>query len=337
MSRAALSLAQWRLGLAALLVVTLIWGSTFAIIKETVAGLHPGSLILGRFGLAALLLAPLFGRHAIGWPIWRAGLLLGFLNLLGYTSQAIGLRHTSASRSGFITALSVVLVPLLAGLAGRRIRWTVYLAAMLALLGVGLLGGDGPAPNRGDAWTLVTAFSYALYVLQLERAVRRHDTRGLTLTQLGGVLPFALPWALLEAGVDASRAGDATGVRVTSFTSGLLEHWQQAPFASWLGLIYLALAATALTTLLQTYGQRRVAAPEAAIIYTGEPLWAALFAAAMLGERMGARGWAGAGLILVATLVGTLPGRRRSKALVGLAPPDQGAAGSSEVTPSKSA
>ena len=303
---------QRTLGILALFGLTAVWGTTFVVIKGAVATLLPGSLILARFGLAGLALLPIFGRHARSPGAWRAGLELGGLSWLGYTTQAIGMTSTSASRSAFITSLSVMLVPALAGLAGRRVARRVYAAAALALLGVGLLSWDGLAPGRGELWTLACALTYAVYVLRLETAARSLDTRALVLTQIWGVLPFALIWSAFEA-----RQAGAGQVQAASFAArsglplplaelaaGLPAHWLAVPGETWLAVAYLALAATALATSLQTYGQRRVGAPEAALIYTSEPVWAALLAGLVLGERLGGRGWLGAGLILVATVFG---------------------------------
>lgn len=297
------------------------------------ATLLPGSLILARFGLAGLALLPIFGRHARSPGAWRAGFELGALSWLGYTTQAIGLTSTTASRSAFITSLSVMLVPALAGLAGRRVSRRVYAAAALALLGVGLLSWDGLSPGRGELWTLACALTYAVYVLRLETAALRLDTRALVLTQIWGVLPFALIWSAFEArqaGVGRGMAADLAArsglpLPLAELLAGLPAHWLAVPGAAWLAVAYLALAATALATSLQTYGQRRVAAPEAALIYTSEPVWAAVLAAPILGERLGGRGWLGAGMILAATLYGQRrPARRDAEALAATGDGDDG-------------
>lgn len=316
-------------GILALTVVTLVWGSTFVVIKGAVDSLAPGSLILARFSLAALTLTPLFAFRARGRAVWQAGLELGFYSWLAFTTQAVGLQFTSASRSAFITAVSVVLVPALAIFAGRRPGGRVALAAFLALAGVALLGWDGAPPNRGDAWTLVAALVYAIYVLRLETHAQRLDVRGLSLTQLWGVLPFALAWALWEAGtgsacalgapagVAASNEAMAAGIgsMLAQAPATLAACWALVPVSAWTAVVYLALAATALTTSLQTLGQSRVSAFEAALIYTSEPVWAAIFAGFMLGERFGVGGWIGAGLVLLAMLLGQGGGRKAPAAV----------------------
>lgn len=295
--------AAAREGALLLLAVTLIWGSTFVVIKDTVASLPANSLVLLRFALAGLAFLP-FARP--GRRLWPAGLELGLWLWIGYTSQAAGLAFTTASRSAFITALSVVLVPVLAALAGRRPARRIWLAAGMAWAGVALLVWDGAPPNRGDLLTLVTALSYAIYVLRLEQWAASFPARPLAAAQIWGVLPFALAWAAWQAGGGAGAAADLAAtlelalVRVFELVAGL-------PAATWRSILYLALAATALTTWMQSVGQQRVRAAQAAIIFASEPIWAALFAALWLGETFGARGWLGAALILVAILISQLP------------------------------
>jgi len=324
---------EHRRGVLLLLLVTLIWGSTFVVIKGAVADVPPNGLMVLRFTLAGLVCLPLLrgGRRLSGQGrdhegdereaaapgnaqaaavhrndprsaprLWRGGLALGFWLWAGYASQAVGLLYTTASRSAFITSFSVVLVPVLAGLAGHPVPRAIWGAAGLALVGIGLLSLDGAPPNVGDAWTLVTALAYAIYVLRLEHYATRSPPGPLAVAQLWGVLPFGLA----GAAVALALSGNA----YLGMTAGAIA---AIPPAIWLAVLYLALVATALTTVLQTHGQRRVSAPEAMLIYAAEPVWAALFAYAVLGERLGARGWLGAALVLAATVLSQVRVMRR--------------------------
>jgi len=265
----------YALGLLALNLLTLIWGTTFVVVKGAVAEIPPSLLVLLRFLVAGVFFLPLLLRLPRG--AWGPGLELAFWLLLGYASQAVGLLYTSASRSAFITALNVVLVPLFLSLAGRRVEG-VWLAAFLAFLGVGLLSYDPRQPplNVGDLWTLLTALTYAIYIIRLEVHAKAIPSLPLTAVQVLGTGLFALPWALAE------------GFRLEG--------------VPWGAVLYLGVAATALATWLQTWGQKHVPAPQAAILYTLEPVWATLFAFLVLGERLGAWGFLGASLVILATL-----------------------------------
>ncbi|MER3481445.1 MAG: EamA family transporter [Meiothermus sp.] len=282
-------------GLLYLNLVTLLWGTTFVVVKGTVEVLSPSLVILGRFLVASLCFLP-FTRALLKEDeptrrvLWRAGLELGFWLMAGYATQAVGLQYTSASRSAFITALNVILVPMILGLFGRRIGLPVWLAAVLAVAGVGLLSYDGSPPNVGDLWTVGTALTYAAYVIRLEAYARRLPALGLTTAQVYGTALFALGWVLWEQ------------PKV---------EWGSFP---WLAILYLGVLATALTTLLQTLGQGKVSAPEAAIIYALEPVWASVFAFLLLGERLGGQGLVGAGLVVSAILIDSLQHYWRSRA-----------------------
>ena len=142
---------------------------------------------------------------------------------------------------------------------------------------MGFLSYDPRQPplNVGDLWTLLTALTYALYIVRLEVHAKAFPSLPLTAVQIFGTALLALPWALWE------------GVR-----------WEGIP---WGAVFYLGVVATALTTWLQTWGQRYVPAPQAAILYTMEPVWATLFAFAVLGERLGFLGGLGAFLVVLAT------------------------------------
>lgn len=265
----------YALGLLALNFLTLLWGTTFVVVKGAVGEMAPSLLVFLRFLLSSLFFLP----WALHLPkgVWGPGMELAFWLLLGYASQAVGLLYTSASRSAFITALNVVLVPLVLGLVGRRLG-RVWVAAFLAFLGVGFLSYDPRQPplNVGDLWTLLTALTYALYIVRLEVHAKTFPSLPLTAVQVFGTALLALPWALWE-GVE----------------------WEGVP---WGAVLYLGVVATALTTWLQTWGQRYVPAPQAAILYTMEPVWATLFAFILLGERLGLLGVLGAFLVILATL-----------------------------------
>lgn len=263
-------------GVLALVLVTLLWGSTFVVVKGAIAQIHPAWLCLVRFGISSLCVLPWLKWQ---WLSLRIGLELGFWLILGYGSQSIGLEYTSASRSAFITSLNAVLLPLLLGLLGHPVQRRQWWAVGLAVTGVGLLSHDGSAPNLGDLWTLGTASSYSVYIWRLEHYSHRLSSPALAAAQVWGTTGFAVLWALASPQA--------------------VPNWQGL---DWGSLLYLSTLATALTIWLQSWGQRRVSAVEASILFTLEPLWAALFAFWLLGERFGVPGWLGAGLIVAAML-----------------------------------
>ena len=279
------------LGLLLLVLVTLLWGSTFAVVKELGELLPPAVLIAWRFLIATLALLPalLLSRERAPTPprpLWRDGLILGAWLIAGYGTQTIALQTTGANRAAFFTALSVVLVPLWLTVAQRRpLPWGLWLALPLAVGGLALLSWEWGALVVGDAWALACAVTYAGFIIALERTASRHEALRFTFAQLLVVTALAWMWALIAE------------------PGGL---WP--PAAAWGPLVYLGVAATAVTTLLQTVGQRRVSAAEASLIYALEPVAAALFSFLLIGERIGLRGALGGLLVVVATLLGQRAG-----------------------------
>lgn len=291
-------------GVAVLLLVTAIWGSTFPVVKALTADIPPAELLLLRFGIAGLLALPVLWRR---WPgrIWlRPALEFGLLGWLGYAAQTEGLRFTSSGRSAFITALSVLGVPLLATLLGRRQPRRLWLAVALALAGAWLLVNDGGAPNRGDALTLLTALSYSVYILRLEAWVQRLSAAQLMAAQTLGVLPYAALALWFSSGMAGAEPGASAAAAVggaaglAGWLGGLARGWAAWPMEHWLALGYLGTIGLSLTAALQAIGQARVPGAQAALIFTTEPVWAAGFAWLWLGEVLGPAGLLGAGLIL---------------------------------------
>ncbi|MCU0565436.1 MAG: DMT family transporter [Oculatellaceae cyanobacterium Prado106] len=269
---------SYRWSILLLIVTTLIWGSTFPILKETVTVLSPTVLVSVRFLIAALTLLP-FCRH-FNWKLARDGTLLGVVVYLSYLTQSLGLLTISSNRAAFITSLNVILVPLTGILLGRFVSRQVAIAAGLALAGIGVMSWEGGGLDIGDLWTFGCALSYAVYILLMEKIAPQHPPLALTVFQLMAI-------ALLGT------------------LGALPDLQQQLPLlqAHWPSVLYLGLFATAGTTWTQAIAQRHIPATQTAILYTLEPVFASLFAFWWLGETLGTRGLIGAGMILGAMVL----------------------------------
>jgi drug/metabolite transporter (DMT)-like permease len=277
-------------GLLLLILVTAVWGSTFAVVKQLGEVLPPAVLIAWRFIIgalallpAALLLRPAQPATAPSTPLWRDGLLLGAWLIAGYGTQTVALQTTGANRAAFFTALSVVLVPTWLVLAQRRRMPAALWAALpLAVAGLALLSWEGGQLVVGDLWALACAVTYAGFIVTLEKMARSHAPLPFTLAQVLSVAALALVWAVIA---EPGR---------------LLP-----PPEAWWPLLYLGVVATALTTLLQTVGQRHVSAAEASLVYTLEPVTATAFSFVLIGEQVGLRGLLGGLLVVGATVLST--------------------------------
>ena len=248
-------------------------------IKGALTQAGPYSFMALRFPLAALILWPLLGwripsRHAI-----LPGCLLSLLLGAAFYAQVVGLQYTTPTRSAFITGLSVILVPLLYPvITGKKPgRWPV-IGASIALIGMVLItdpGGGGL--NRGDWITLICAFAYGLYVIVLEVVSKKHDYEDLIVLQFLPLTVVFIPGAMTESAPIEWGRHLIWGLGVTG-------------------------PILALTLYLQSRYQRYTTATRAAVIFTGEPLFAAVFSFLLIGETLKLIQWGGGVLILAGIL-----------------------------------
>ncbi|MBC7684967.1 MAG: DMT family transporter [Bdellovibrionales bacterium] len=292
-------------GIAALLLVTLVWGTTFPAMKALTAHVSPAWIVFTRFAMAALLLSPFLARGARSDV--RAGLLLGILLFFCYVFQVEGLALTSSNRNAFICGLNVLIVPLLGMLSGRPPERRIAVALALAVSGLVSLCWDGGAWQFGDTLALGAALCFGAYIKMMEvhtRSAVRLMT--ITATQIGTVALCSAAWLLLT---EVPLAGGA----------GAQAYWGRIGAAlgdGALNIAYLGVVATAAIISLQTWGQSHASANEAAVIYAFEPAAAAVFGFFWLGETMTARGWVGAALLISGMIVSQWNSERPAGTLV---------------------
>lgn len=288
-------------GVLALLAVTAIWGTTFPTMKLLGAEFSAMQIIALRFGIAVAVLLPLLPgtRRAE----WRWGLALGVLLFFAFALQIEGLMRTSSNRNAFITGLNVLLVPVIGLALGQRAGPRLWLACLLALLGTRLLFWEGGGWSLGDTLTLASTLFYAAYIHVLGAAQRQGGAplRALHLAAVQGVAMLAGALAAAQFGSEPIDLADL----------------RAAPAATWLALLHLGLAASIGSVALQAWGQRHVPPTPSAIIFGLEPVFAALTALALLGERLAAAGIGGGALIVAAVVLSQLgpasePGHARS-------------------------
>jgi drug/metabolite transporter (DMT)-like permease len=273
---------------AALVFACLLWGVSFVVVKQGLALATPLAFATTRFGLAALLLAPLARlRRPFTRPELVGGGTLALLLGIGYLTQTIGLVWTTPSRSAFLVAVSSVLAPGIAALALRE-RPTRRLLAALALAAAGIFLLTAPERgglNRGDALTLFTAVLYGGHIVAIDAFSRRGD-------------PFHLVW--LQIAGTAVLAAVGTIVFERPHIA-----WSPAFAAT---LLYTAAAATVATLLLQMHAQRHMSAARAAVLFCSESLFAATASWLVLHERLSATQWLGGGLILTGLVLAEVRG-----------------------------
>ncbi|MDF1486800.1 DMT family transporter [Tessaracoccus caeni] len=285
-----------------ILLVTAIWGSTFFIIKDAVTLIDPIDFLAVRFTIGALLPAIVFHRSLLRLTLkqWGMGLGLGGLYGLAQIAQTVGLRHTDASISGFITGTYVILTPVFLWIFFKsRLNLTTWLAVGLAAVGLGVLSitGLGSGGGLGELLTLIGAALYAVHIIVLDRWSRAMDAMSLTVVQLIGV---AIVVVVL---------GAPGGYHVPTEPS------------VWGAIAYTAIVAGIVTMLLQTWAQRHISPTRVALLMTFEPVFASAFAVGFGGEDLTVRLLLGGGLILGATLLGIRSGTPEPTELHTLADP----------------
>lgn len=274
------------LAVAALVIVTMAWGSTFFVIKDALVEISTPDFLALRFTIAALSLVAVSWRRLLrlSWPQWRTGLALGALYGIAQLVQTEGLRHTNASVSGFITGTYVIITPLLLWLIFRRsVSPRTWVCVGLAATGLAVLSLTGlAAGGTGELLTLTGAALYALHIICLDRSTDRMDALSLTTLQLIGVAATCILVALPQTEGNLPDPG------------------------GWGAILYTALVAGALTMLLQTWAQGHLSPTRVAVIMTLEPVFATVFAILLGGETLTGRLVVGGSLIMAATVIGVL-------------------------------
>lgn len=235
-----------------------------------------------RFALAAGVLF-LISPRAIGRLsplVRRRSVYAGVVYAIAQLLQTVGLSHTDASVSGFVTGMYVVATPLLAAaLLRQRIQPIVWLAVTLSTIGLGFLSLRGFTIGYGEAVTFVGAMLYAVHIVALSRWSSPQDAIGMATVQLAVISVICLTIAS-PGGVELAQTG-----------------------RDWLAVIYMGLGAGALAMLAQTWAQGQLSAARAALLMTMEPVFAAGFAVVFGDEHLGLRVLLGGALILAAMVV----------------------------------
>ncbi len=273
-------------GQAALLAASLLWGTSFVILKNTLESVGTLWILAIRFTIAALLLGLLAGKRllCLDRRTWRGGVLMGLCLAAAYLFQTYGLKYTTPGKNAFLTAVYCVLVPFFAwGIYRRRPGLHHVLAALLCLAGIGFvsLSGAEIGFNRGDALTLVCGVFYALQIIVVE--------------QYGG------------------EDGDALCLSAVQFAVAALVCWAGAllfepvpsdvPSGAWLSIAYMGFVCTGLCFFLEAWGMKRTPSSTAAVIMTLESVFGTLTSILFYHERVTAKLLTGFALIFVSVLL----------------------------------
>ncbi len=271
-----------------LIAIAAIWGLAFVYQKTAMAHIGPLLFVAVRSAIACIILFPLaFYERRAQTPtfpagLWRVGLLGGVMFFLGGALQQIGLVTATVTNTGFLTGLYVIVTPLLVWMFFRRQPQAhIWLAVAMAFVGTWFLGGGTIGGlSTGDILVAISAIFWAAHMVVIERASVHNSPTAFTAIQFLGTGALAVIGALAFEPIRLS---------------GLIAAWPE--------LLFVGVLSSALTFTLLAVAMRHAQASEAAIIVSLETVFAALFAATMLGERLTWIGWIGAALLFSATLV----------------------------------
>lgn len=291
-------------GSLSLLGATVIWG--FAFIAQSVGMdlLGPFTFQAIRCFLAVLFLIPCSFLLEIGkcsvrasaekWRnprLWKAGILCGCALFFASSLQQIGLVYTDAGKAGFITAMYIVLVPLLGLFLKRRPPKAAVFSVVLAVIGLYLLSCVGVSQiNKGDLFLIGCAFAFAVQITCIDRFAPDVDGFRLNCVQSLTVTVLSLPFVVFTETVAVSNI-----------------------LACWLPLVFAGVLSMGIAYSLQIVGQKDLEPTTASLIMSLESVFAALGGWWLLKERMTSWELLGCGLVFAAVVISQLPERKTSK------------------------
>ena len=270
-----------------LVITTFIWGSSFVIVKGALSDAGPFSFIAMRFTLAGLVMSGFVARGRLPRTAIFPSAVLGVMLFTGLAFQTWGLTLTTPSKSAFITGFSIILVPLMALLAGHPMRPANIAGASLGVLGLYFLVmpfGLG-AVNHGDVLTLLGATAFAFHLVLVGTYTRRHSFLHLA---TGQIIVVAVLSAL-----------------AVPFSPSMAIHWTRGLVFA---IVVTALFATAFAFAVQVWAQQYTPPAHTALIFALEPVFAALTSRVVLHEHLGGRALWGAALILASMIISEIWG-----------------------------
>lgn len=286
-------------GEIALLFNTLIWGGTFALIKNALNDVSPMMFLGLRFGIASLIFLPFVYSHLIKTDLktLTAGAILGAFYFSGFAAQTFGLNLTTATKSGFITGTFVVFIPILQLIIEKRKpKWFNVVSVIIVLIGLIMLSSKGENVfdfisqlgmdfNLGDLLTLTCALLFAFQVVYVDIFTKKYDYLPMVFVQLfiTGIGGFLFSFIFSLASVEQFALTINSKVIIA--------------------LLYTAIFASIVATVIQLKFQKTVSPTKAGIIFSIEPIFAAVFAYFLLSEKISNFGLVGCALIFIGLLV----------------------------------
>lgn len=269
----------------ALLLVTIGWGASFLLTKSSLSQLSTFNFLAIRFSVAFILSLIIFFKKIISVDknTIKYGIILGIVAYATYALQTIGLNYTTASKSAFITGFNVILVPIFSTLLMKKVPdKKVFFSVFIAFIGLGLLtlNKNMAGINIGDIYTFICAIICAIYILLIGKYTVKCDSVGLAIIQIGICAMLSLITSL-------------------SFENPIVP----TSYNVWINIIILSVVCTLGAFIVQSVAQRFTSPTHTALIFTAEPVFAAIFGYIIFGEMLSSQGLIGAILILIGMII----------------------------------
>jgi drug/metabolite transporter (DMT)-like permease len=267
-----------------MLMVTICWGSSYLFMKTGLHSIQEFNLIALRFGIAFFLAGIIFHKRLIktDFKTIMYGFVLGSILFLVFVSITFGLKSTSASNAGFLVSLTVIFVPILSTIfLKKKPEKRFFLGACLALIGIGLLSLNNQLKvSHGDLFCILGAVLYAIHILVTGKLTMNVDSITLGILQLGFTGALGVVFSLIME---------------TPKLPNTIE--------SWFSVLGLSILCSAIGFIVQTAAQKYTTPTHTGLIFSLEPVFTAVFAFLFVGETLSARGYLGAGIVLLSVLI----------------------------------
>ena len=268
----------------ALFLATIIWGSSFVIIKDALDLIAPNYLMAIRFTGACIILSAIFHKkvRTVNLDmVWRGAIMGGCL-FFAYFFQTLGAIETTPGKNAFLTAIYCILVPFMAWLMGskRPDKWNIV-AAFVCITGIGLISLRSDfTMGRGDVLTLIGGFFYSCHMVAIVKYGEKHDPVIMTILQFAtAAVVFWIATFVFDGGIQP------VSLKVVP------------------SIAYLCLFCTGAALLLQNFGQKHTTPSAAALILTFESVFGTLFSVIMGREDLSFKIVSGFVLIFLAVVV----------------------------------
>lgn len=274
-----------------ILLVTMTWGSSYLFMKVGLETVSSFALVALRFGIAFLVCAAVFFKQfrSIHLVTLKYGFILGFLLFAVSALVILGLKTTSASHAGFLASLTVIFIPILSIVLFRdRLNYRLIISSLVAMTGIGLLTLNNQLTiNSGDLLCALAALLYAFHIIVTGMAAKVANTLQLGILQLGFAGSFGVLFALI-------------------FEKPQLPSTQE----SWIAVLVLSIVCSAFGYIVQSIAQKYTTPTHTGLIFSLEPVFAALFAYLFMNELLPLKGYIGAILILTGVFLAEIKIKR---------------------------